>query len=99
MSGSQFFSLNLKIDCYNHQIIIMKQFDLAVIGSGPGGLAATMRALDFGKSVCIIEAGHLVGNGIMNGPLTSKTMWELSADYAVAAAGPGLQGIRVAGGL
>ena len=64
----------------------MKQFDLAVIGSGPGGLAATMRALDFGKSVCIIEAGHLGGNGIMNGPLTSKTMWELSADYAVAAA-------------
>ena len=64
----------------------MKQFDLAVIGSGPGGFAATMRALDFGKSVCLIEAGHLGGNGIMNGPLTSKTMWELSADYAVAAA-------------
>jgi dihydrolipoamide dehydrogenase len=64
----------------------MKQFDLAVIGSGPGGMAATMRALDFGQSVCIIEAGHLGGNGIMNGPLTSKTMWELSADYAVAAA-------------
>lgn len=64
----------------------MKHFDLAVIGSGPGGLAATMRALDFGKSVCLIEAGHLGGNGIMNGPLTSKTMWELSADYAVAAA-------------
>ncbi len=64
----------------------MEQFDLAVIGSGPGGLAATMRGLDFGKRVCLIEAGHLGGNGIMNGPLTSKTMWELSADYAVAAA-------------
>ncbi|MCE1199032.1 MAG: NAD(P)/FAD-dependent oxidoreductase [Marinilabiliales bacterium] len=64
----------------------MKHFDLAVIGSGPGGLAATMRAVDFGKNVCLIEAGHLGGNGIYNGPLTSKTMWELSADYAVAAA-------------
>ncbi len=64
----------------------MTKFDLAVIGSGPGGFAATMRAVDFGKNVCLIEAGNLGGNGIVNGPLTSKTMWELSADYAVAAA-------------
>ena len=64
----------------------MTKFDLAVIGSGPGGFAATMRAVDFGKNVCLIEAAHLGGIGIMNGALTSKTMWELSADYAVAAA-------------
>lgn len=64
----------------------MEKYDLAVIGSGPGGFAATMRAVDFGKNVCLIEAGNLGGNGIVNGPLTSKTMWELSADYAVAAA-------------
>lgn len=64
----------------------MTKFDLAVIGSGPGGFAATMRAVDFGKNVCLVEAGHLGGIGVMNGALTSKTMWELSADYAVAAA-------------
>ena len=64
----------------------MVKFDLAVIGSGPGGFAATMRAVDFGKNVCLIEAGHIGGNGIMNGPLTSKTMWELSVDYSIAAA-------------
>jgi len=64
----------------------MVKFDLAVIGSGPGGFAATMRAVDFGKNVCLIEAGHLGGTGIMNGPLTSKTMWELSVDYSIAAA-------------
>lgn len=33
----------------------MVKFDLAVIGSGPGGFAATMRAVDFGKNVCLIE--------------------------------------------
>ena len=64
----------------------MMKFDLAVIGSGPGGFAATMRAVDFGKNVCLIEAGHIGGTGIMNGPLTSKTMWELSVDYSIAAA-------------
>ena len=64
----------------------MTKFDLAVIGSGPGGFGATMRAVDFGKNVCLIEAGNLGGAGIMNGVLTSKTFWELSADYAVAAA-------------
>ncbi len=64
----------------------MTKFDLAIIGSGPGGFAATMRAVDFGKNVCLIEAGHIGGTGIMNGPLTSKTMWELSVDYSIAAA-------------
>ena len=64
----------------------MIRYDLAVIGSGPGGFAATMRAIDFGKNVCLIEAGHIGGTGIMNGPLTSKTMWELSVDYSIAAA-------------
>jgi dihydrolipoamide dehydrogenase len=64
----------------------MAKFDLAVIGSGPGVFSATMRAVDFGKNVCLIEAGHLGGTGIMNGALTSKTMWELSVDYAIAAA-------------
>ena len=64
----------------------MTKYDLAIIGSGPGGFAATMRAVDFGKNVCLIEAGHIGGTGIMNGPLTSKTMWELSVDYSIAAA-------------
>lgn len=64
----------------------MEKFDIVVIGSGPGGFAAAMRSFDFGKHVCIVEANHIGGAGIMNGALTSKTMWELSADFAVAGA-------------
>jgi dihydrolipoamide dehydrogenase len=60
-------------------------FDLVVIGSGPGGFAAASRGLDFGLKVCLIEKKHLGGAGIMNGVLTSKTMYELSLDYSVAA--------------
>ncbi|PVX51076.1 dihydrolipoamide dehydrogenase [Balneicella halophila] len=63
----------------------MEKYDVAVIGSGPGGFSAAMRAIDFGKKVCLIEAGHLGGAGIMNGALTSKAMWELSKDYSMAA--------------
>jgi dihydrolipoamide dehydrogenase len=60
-------------------------FDIVVIGSGPGGFAAANRALDFDLSVCLIEKKHMGGAGIINGALTSKTMYELSQDYSVAA--------------
>ncbi len=63
----------------------MEKYDIIVIGSGPAGFSAAMRAIDFNKKVCIIEKNNIGGAGIMNGALTSKTMWELSADYAVAA--------------
>jgi dihydrolipoamide dehydrogenase len=59
-------------------------FDVCVIGSGPAGFAAAMRSYDFEKHVCIIEGGHIGGAGIVNGALSSKTMWELSKDFSVA---------------
>jgi dihydrolipoamide dehydrogenase len=59
-------------------------FDICVIGSGPAGFAAAMRSYDFDKHVCIIEGGHIGGAGIVNGALSSKTMWELSKDFSVA---------------
>ncbi len=64
----------------------MKQFDLCVIGAGPSGYAAAMRALDFGKSVLMIEKNRLGGAGIWNGALSSKTLWELSEAYKVTRA-------------
>ena len=60
-------------------------FDIVIIGSGPGGFAAANRALDYGLHVCLIEKSYLGGAGVINGVLTSKTMYELSMDYSVAA--------------
>jgi dihydrolipoamide dehydrogenase len=60
-------------------------YDLCVLGCGPGGFAGAMRAFDFGKHVCIIEGGEIGGAGVKWGALASKTMWELSKDYSVAA--------------
>lgn len=56
----------------------IRKFDVAIIGGGPAGYAAAMRAVDFDKSVVLIEKDKLGGAGIYNGALTSKTMWELS---------------------
>lgn len=58
----------------------MEKFDLCVIGGGPSGYAAVMRALDFGKKVLLIEKDKVGGAGVFNGALASKTMWELSKD-------------------
>ncbi|MBL4670529.1 MAG: NAD(P)/FAD-dependent oxidoreductase [Flavobacteriales bacterium] len=59
----------------------MKKYDLCVIGGGPAGYAAAMRAIDFDKNVILIEKEKLGGAGIYNGALSSKTMWELSTRY------------------
>jgi dihydrolipoamide dehydrogenase len=59
----------------------MKKYDLCVIGAGPSGYAAAMRAMDFGKRVALIERKRIGGAGIWDGALSSKTMWELSINY------------------
>ncbi|MGK7389815.1 MAG: dihydrolipoyl dehydrogenase family protein [Candidatus Cyclobacteriaceae bacterium M2_1C_046] len=58
----------------------MKKYDLIVIGAGPSGYAAAMRAVDFDKKTLIIEKNRLGGAGVTNGALSSKTWWELSRD-------------------
>lgn len=56
----------------------MEKYDLCIIGAGPSGYAAAMRAVDFGKKVVLIEKDKVGGAGLYNGALSSKTMWELS---------------------
>ncbi|MEX1003332.1 MAG: NAD(P)/FAD-dependent oxidoreductase [Crocinitomicaceae bacterium] len=54
------------------------KYDLVVIGGGPAGYAAAMRAVDFGKRICLVEKSRIGGAGVYNGALSSKTLWELS---------------------
>jgi dihydrolipoamide dehydrogenase len=60
----------------------MQKFDLVVIGAGPSGYAAAMRALDFKKRTLLIEKDKVGGAGVTNGALSSKTWWELSRETA-----------------
>ena len=40
-----------------------QNYDVIVIGTGPGGEGAAMKAAKDGKSVAVIEKHHLVGGG------------------------------------
>lgn len=61
----------------------MEMYDLCVIGAGPSGYSAAIRALDFGKNVLLIEKNRVGGAGVFNGALSSKTLWELSESYKI----------------
>lgn len=60
------------------------RYDLCVVGAGPAGYAGAMRAHDLGKRVLIVEKDRVGGAGLHAGALSSKTMWHLSNDYALA---------------
>ncbi|MEZ4259858.1 MAG: NAD(P)/FAD-dependent oxidoreductase [Polyangiaceae bacterium] len=60
-----------------------RAFDVCVIGAGPGGYAAAMRAHDLGKRVALVERSVVGGAGLHMGALSSKTLWHLSNDYAI----------------
>jgi dihydrolipoamide dehydrogenase len=51
-----------------------KRCDIAVIGSGPGGYVAAIRAAQAGKSVALIEKGDLGGVCLNVGCIPSKTL-------------------------
>ena len=60
----------------------MEKYDLCVIGGGPSGYAAAMRAIDFKKNVLLVEQNRIGGAGIYDGALSSKTFWEISKEFA-----------------
>src|SRR5690242_9180705 len=51
-----------------------KHFDIAVLGSGPGGYVAALKAGQLGASVAIIEKSHLGGTCLNNGCIPSKAL-------------------------
>lgn len=54
-----------------------QEYDLVVIGSGPGGQKAAIAAAKLGKSVAVIERGLMLGGVCVNtGTIPSKTLRE-----------------------
>ena len=51
-----------------------KTFDIAVIGAGPGGYVAAIRAAQLGLNVCIIEREHLGGICLNWGCIPTKAL-------------------------
>lgn len=53
------------------------EYDLVVIGSGPGGQKAAIAAAKLGKSVAVVERGQMLGGVCVNtGTIPSKTLRE-----------------------
>lgn len=59
----------------------MKQFDVVVLGAGPGGYVAAIRASQLGKKVAIVEADKLGGVCLNRGCIPTKAV--LKSAHAV----------------
>ena len=59
----------------------MKNFDLCVIGAGPGGYVAAIRAAQLGLKVAIIEANHLGGICLNWGCIPTKALLRSAEIY------------------
>ena len=51
-----------------------KKYDIAIVGSGPGGYVAAIKAAQLGKSVALIEKGELGGCCLNVGCIPTKTL-------------------------
>lgn len=71
----------------------MEKYDLVVIGSGPAGEKAAVKAAYFGKRVALVEKeSRFGGAGVVSGTLPSKTLKETSL-YLSGKYDKGLYGI------
>lgn len=59
--------------------MMSKSYDLIVIGAGPGGYAAAIRAAQLGKRVAIVEKQHVGGVCLNVGCIPSKIFLEYGA--------------------
>lgn len=57
----------------------MSRFDIAVIGGGPGGYVAAIKAAQHGKKVCLFEKGELGGVCLNRGCIPTKALLKSAA--------------------
>ena len=74
-------------------------FDLIVIGSGPGGYVAAIRAAQLGMKVACVEREYLGGTCLNVGCIPSKAMLDSSHKFELLKHGLTRQGIRIDGNV
>jgi dihydrolipoamide dehydrogenase len=74
----------------------MPDFDLIVIGAGPGGYVAAIRAAQLGLEVAVVEQEQALGGTCVRiGCIPSKALLESSEHYATAQDGLKAHGVTV----
>lgn len=74
------------------------QFDLVVIGSGPGGYVGAIRAAQLGLKTAIVEKDKAYGGTCLNvGCIPSKALLESSEHYVATQHDLATHGVKVAG--
>jgi dihydrolipoamide dehydrogenase len=75
-----------------------ERFDLVVIGSGPGGYTAAIRAAQLGMRVACVEKYERLGGTCLNvGCIPSKALLDSSEHYHEAGHGLAVHGVTVEG--
>ena len=73
-------------------------YDLLVIGAGPGGYVAAIRAAQLGMKVACVEKRDAMGGTCLNvGCIPSKALLESSEHFHMAREGLGVHGVKVSG--
>src|SRR5687768_4445098 len=76
----------------------MAQYDLVIIGAGPGGYVGAIRAGQLGLKTAIIEKDKTLGGTCLNvGCIPSKALLDSSEHYAAALHDFKSHGIEVSG--
>jgi dihydrolipoamide dehydrogenase len=73
-------------------------YDIVVIGAGPGGYVAAIRAAQLGFSVACVEKGARLGGTCLNiGCIPSKALLQSSEKFAEASHGLAAHGVKIEG--
>ena len=86
------------LNCKQFKKQMMSKFDVAIIGSGPGGYVAAIRCAQLGMKTALIEKYSTLGGTCLNvGCIPSKTLLDSSHHYEDAIKHFDTHGIEIAG--
>jgi dihydrolipoamide dehydrogenase len=90
---SKVFSQRFQLSFSNNKFILKMAYDLIVLGSGPGGYPAAIRASQLGKKVAIVERESLGGICLNWGCIPTKALLKSAQvfEYARHAADYGIE--------
>src|SRR4029077_5094670 len=64
-------------------------FDVLILGGGPGGYVAALRAAQLGAKTALIEKDRLGGTCLVRGCIPTKALLQSSELYSLARSGAG----------